>query len=196
MTINNLLDTLVAFTSRINPQLSSYLQPGLSSIEVYRRAPLPFKLPQEVLTLYKWHNGTHQNESEPEQELFYYHEFMTIEAAYEVYQWRMQFNAEQEFEVFDPHLFPLFSFQGEYYATWCTLEEQEHSAIYFDYHGAAQAYDNLYTMLSAIVECYQTEAYYIDDGSYAPDEEKVAEIKAKWNICRYLPDGTIMNDHP
>lgn len=196
MTLHQLLDKLVVFTSRIHPQILSYLQPGLTTAEMYQRAPLPFKLPQEVLALYQWHNGTRQNENEPEQELFYYHEFMTIEAAYTVYQWRMQFNSEEGFEVFEPRLFPLFSFQGEYYATWCTVEEQERSPIFFDYHGAGQAYDNLHSMLSAIVECYETGAYSIDSDEYHSDQEKVAHIKAKWNTCRHRPDGTTMKDHP
>lgn len=196
MTIGELLDVLVSFTAKVNAQLPSYLQPGLTPEEIYQRAPLPFKLPREVLALYQWHNGTYQDENEPEQELFFYHKFMPIEESFEVYQWRMQFNSEEGFEVFEPHLFPLFSFQGEYYATWCTVEEQERTPIFFDYHGAAQAYDNLHTMLSAIVECYETGAYYINNDDYNSDEERVAQIKAKWNASRHLPDGTIMKDHP
>lgn len=196
MKIITMLERLVGYTSIISPDLPNLLQPGLSPEQIYHIAPIPYKLPKEVLMLYQWHNGTHQDPDKPEQPLFYYHTFMPIQEAYEVYQWKMQFNKEENDQIFEPRLFPLFTFQGEYYATWCSDEEQESGSIFFDYHGCGQVYDTLELMLTAITECYETGAYYLKDNTYEADESRVAHIKAYWNICRHEPDDTILNYHP
>lgn len=196
MSIASLLETILSYTVRVNPNLPSSLQPGLTAAEVYERAPIPFQLPDEVLDLYAWHNGTVDHPARGRQKLFYYHEFLSLEQAYEEYQWRMQFNADERFEVLDPHLFPLFTFQGEHYMTRGTTERRAQSEIFFDYHGSSQVYDSLHTMLAAIAECYESGAYAIVGDTYKPDEGRVAAIKAQWNRCRHRPDGSTLRYHP
>ncbi|MCG8351002.1 MAG: hypothetical protein MI924_24800 [Chloroflexales bacterium] len=196
MNIVPMLENIVRCTALVNPDLPELLQPSLTPAQIYQIAPIPYKLPREVLLLYHWHNSTRQDPDQPEQPLFYYHEFMPIQAAYEVYQWRMQFNQEEQFEVFDPHLFPVFTFQGEYYATWCTDVEQDQSPIFFDYHGCGQVYDSLELMVTAIAECYELGAYDLEGDCYESNETAVARIKAKWNMCHHNADGTTLRDHP
>ncbi|MFD3164499.1 hypothetical protein [Herpetosiphon sp. NSE202] len=71
-----------------------------------------------------------------------------------------------------------------------------YGSIWFCHHSSAQIYDSLTTMLAAIEECYATGAYFIQDAEYVPNKPKVAAIKAKWNRCRWLADGTTLNYHP
>jgi hypothetical protein len=196
MSIASLLETILSYTARVNPDLPLYLQSGLSATEVYELAPVPFQLPDEVLDLYAWHNGTREHPTGAWQELFYYHMFLPLEQAFAEYQWRMQFNADEGFEVFDPYLFPLFTFQGEHYLTRGADEQRAQSEVFFDYHGSAQVYDTLHTMLAAIAECYESGAYAIVGDGYELDEVQVAVIKAKWNKCRYRSDGSIVSHHP
>ena len=56
------------------------LQPGLSYEEIDRIADLPFKLPEEVYTLYQWRNGTCDGEEERAQ-FFNGLTFLSLEAA-------------------------------------------------------------------------------------------------------------------
>lgn len=191
MSIASLLDTIVSYTSRANPAILNHLQPGYDEATIDQIWTLPYRFPQEAIELYQWHNGTQWADDDPWETLFYCHYFLPFEAAMEEYRtWQTLL------EGYDSHLFPLFTYMGEYYCIWCSEQQTERGAIYFVFQGEGQVYDSLTLMLQAIAECYTTGAYQLIDGEYVPDEPRVAAIKAKWNFCRVEPDGSTLNYHP
>ncbi|MCA0354745.1 MAG: SMI1/KNR4 family protein [Chloroflexi bacterium] len=188
LTIQNLLQAIAHYTVQVDPDLLTDLQPGYSAEQIAEI--IPFRLPAEILELYAWHNGTdiisHKN-------LFYYHHFLSVEDAYQIYQDLMQTNREIEFEAYEPFLFPLFDFEGEYYMVQMDENRDDYGSIWFCFHSSGQVYDSLSTMLAAIEECYAVGAYFIQEDEYIPDQPKVAAIKAKWNRCRWNSDGTTLS---
>ncbi|XSG75694.1 SMI1/KNR4 family protein [Herpetosiphon llansteffanensis] len=185
--IQQLLQSIANYTAQVDPELLTALQPGYSPEQI--ASVIPFNLPAEILELYAWHNGTNNEYKK----LFYYHHFLSIEDAYQIYQDLMQTNREIEIEAYEPFLFPLFDFEGEYYMVQMDATRDDYGSIWFIFHGSGQVYDSLTTMLAAIEECYALGAYFIQDAEYVPDKPKVAAIKAKWNHCRWLDDGTILS---
>ncbi len=191
MNVPAILDKLIDYTSRANPAIRAHLQPPCTLEYIQQHKPFAYYFPRDALALYQWHNGTQFKEDDPWEALFYYHRFLPFEEAVEEYHEMHRLGGD----VYDPHLFPLFTFMGEYYSIWCTEEPQDHSPIYFVYHGEAQAYDHLESMLHSIRECYESGAYALVNGDYTPNEQRVAEIKLKWNRCRSTVEG-IMGHHP
>ncbi len=181
--IQQLLESIANYMAQVDPELLTALQLGYSPEQI--ASVIPFTLPAEILELYAWHNGTNNEYKK----LFYYHHFLAIEAAYQIYQ-------EFTSEAYEPFLFPLFDFMGEYYMVQMDATRDDYGSIWFVFQGSGQVYDSLTTMLAAIEECYATGAYFIQDAEYEPDEPKVAAIKAKWNRCRWRADGTTLNYHP
>ncbi len=194
MHLHHILDQLLAYAVQTQPNIRTRLQPGYDRATIEQR--VPFRLPDEVLELYQWHNGTPDDHATRDVNLFYYHRFLPLEEAYAMYRRLMQVNVDIGGEGYDPNLFPLFTFAGEYYSVWFGPPSEHFGAIYFVFHGDGHVYDSLTSMLGAILECYDTQAYHIHDGEIVVDEPRVAAIKARWNSCRVLPNGTTLNYHP
>jgi hypothetical protein len=192
--IHELLDSVAGYSAQLDPALRSVLQPGYSPAQI--REIVPFTLPDEVVALYGWHNGMDDPDAIEEHRLFYYHHFLALEDAYRTYQELMDANQSTGHALYDPNLFPLFSFMGEWYMVQITPEATTYGSIWFVHQGAAQVYDSLTAMLEAINECYVSNAYRIENGDIVPDEVRVASIKARWNLCRWQADGTTLSDHP
>jgi hypothetical protein len=195
MSLSSILDKLLDHAARLQPAIREHMQPGID-ISTIRRI-IPFELPPEIIELYQWHNGTHNTDDDPWlYQLFYYHSFLPLEEAYQIYRELMQVNQDIGLEGYNLHLFPVFTFMGEYYSVWFDEPPQETGAIYFVCQGEAKVYENLVTMLTAILECYETGAYMIEENDTLIDQVRVAVIKAKWNPCRYTADGTTLSYHP
>jgi SMI1/KNR4 family protein SUKH-1 len=195
MPLSAILDKLLDYAAQLQPTIREHMQSGYD-ISTIRRI-VPFDLPPEVVELYHWHNGTAHTDTDPWlHQLFYYHSFLPLEEAYQTYQELMQVNQDIGIEGYSPHLFPLFTFMGEYYSVWFDEPLQETGAIYFVFQGEGKVYDNLASMLTAILECYETGAYTIQGNDTVVDQVQVAAIKAKWNSCRYTADGTPLGYHP
>ncbi|MFD3164500.1 hypothetical protein [Herpetosiphon sp. NSE202] len=78
--IQQLLESITNYTAQVDPELLTALQPAYSPEQI--ASVIPFLLPAEILELYAWHNGTNNEDTQ----LFYYHHFLSIEAAYQIYQ--------------------------------------------------------------------------------------------------------------
>ncbi len=194
MKLAAILDRLLAYAVRTQPAIQARLQPGYDPDTIARIVPFP--LPAEILELYAWHNGTPDEQETYDVDLFYYHRLLPLEEAYDTYQGLMQVNHDIGLEGFNPNLFPIFTYDREYYSVWFGPPAEHAGAIYFVFQGEGQVYDNLTSMLSAILECYDTGAYRIVEGKITVDEPRVAAIKARWNRCRIRSDGTTLNYHP
>lgn len=182
--IIEIITTILKYTNQDN-QLTDSLQPGLTLAEIDNQLKhFPFKLPDEAKQLYQWHNGTNPTVEEP---LFYYHYFLSIEESLKVYHQWQNFN-QQDFYIYPENIFPLFTFEGEYYAIECSLEQQKTGKIWHIYHDNICVYNSLYFMLKSFLECYEKEAYnmvLVDDyWETEVNEKQVAEIKLKYNPIR------------
>jgi len=193
--LDDALQKLLKYAMQVYPSINDYMQPGLDSEFIQNYGS--YSLPPEVVTLYQWHNGTvDDGRGKDKPFLFYYHRFLPLEESYEIYQELMQINIEIGGEGYSPQLFPLFTFWGEYYSIWIEENSSEYGSIYFVHQGEAKVYDSLVLMVYSILESYETGAYTIHNNEITPDEQRVASIKAKWNPCRHLPDGSIIEFHP
>lgn len=184
-TIAEILDKITEYTV-VNPHLKPNLCPGLSPEELKTKLQdFPYQIPQEVEELYHWHDGI--NSGSFDSSLFYYHTFLPLQEALQIRQGWMDFN-DNHYRVYPLDLLPIFGFEGEYYAVKCSEYKQDKSEMWFVYHDNTPVYDNLKSMLIAILECYQTGAYqtswldlYVDTKI---NEKQIAEIKLKYNPIR------------
>ena len=142
----------------------------------------PFYLPKEVMELYQWHDGT-EVDHYGDCQLFHYHTFLPIKYALNV---RESFlpTEKDDYSYFQPELLPLFEFEGEFYCTQYSKESSETAPVWFIYHDDSVVYDSLTTMLQSILECYKTGAYLLNEDEEIVDEQRVADIKLKWNHIR------------
>lgn len=187
-TIAGILRRILNHTAKVNPTLRASLRKGLSKTQIKERTrDFPFRLPREVEELYQWRDG--MNVEVHDDSLFHNHYFLPLHKALEEYQmnltWRVLSDGDP---TIVPNLLPLFSFQGEFYGAYCRREKQDTAPIYFVFHSESIVYDSLTSMLSAILECYETGAYQptIENDTVATivDEQRVAEIKLRWNPVR------------
>lgn len=191
--VANILEGILSFTASTDPHLGQCLQEGLSSEQINEMTQdFSFRLPREVEELYKWHNGMGP-EGREDHRLLYYHYFLPLDEALDL----SKSFAEIDF-IEKKGLLPLFEFEGEYYASCCSEEEQELASICFLYHDEHIVYDSLTTMLSSILECYEQKAYVpvmCWAGEPNADEDLAAQIKLKWNPVRQR-SGLGLCDHP
>ncbi len=187
-TIAGILGQILNHTAKVNPSLRANLQKGLSKTQIKKKSrTFPFCLPREVEDLYQWRDGLGTDVQDDF--LFHYHHFSSLHKALEEYQMNLTWRVLGDDDpTIVSNLLPLFSFQSEFYGAYCCREKQDTAPIYFVHHGEYLVYESLTTMLSAILECYETGAYQptIEDGTITTivDEQRVAEIKLCWNPVR------------
>lgn len=153
-------------------EIARSLQPGLSQEEIASRlVDFPYTLPTEVIELYQWRNG--QGGIYPD-ELVPYERFLSLEDALKEY--KKQIELAVEFseedlpwqELFDPHWLPVFKDDANYYVVSTSLERQDCSAIFYksEYDSVddvckSEMFPDLTSMMLAVMECWETGAYYI-----------------------------------
>ncbi|NJP06113.1 MAG: SMI1/KNR4 family protein [Chloroflexaceae bacterium] len=184
MHLHTILDKLLDYAERTQPDIRSVMQPGLDAATIWQRVPLA--LPNAVVELYQWQNGMRDEERIEEHTLFSYHHFLSLEHAIDTYLELQRINSEIGSVGYPPELFPLFTFQGEYYAVWTDIAHDDFGSISFDYHGHEKVYDNLASMLNAILECYETGGYNIQDNDIEPDKQSRSDqSKMEYVPCSY-----------
>jgi len=169
-----------------NSPLWSYLQPGISKEVVdnnLTKANLDVAFPDEIYSLYEWHNGVNENEAREkdigELSLFKLGIFSSLSFAIDNY---IEYAVQNSY--WSKGLFPLFeSGGGDYYL----IDSNKHSATYkmiFFYspsnsyfQGVASIFDSLDSLLSSVIECYREKAYY-----FSPDSPDL-EIKPKLEMA-------------
>jgi len=171
------LASLTVWLETSAPDCIDEFSPGLIDLEIQNRlADLPFKLPQEVNILYQWRNG-----SGFDSRLFVYHDFLDLDRALE------SFEALNEVwpEIAEPDtpqpLFPLFEFEGEYFATIGSDKAVTTSPVYYisEIFEVDLAYNSLTTMLLTLAESCQAGCYTVSDGRV----EKLSDFK-RWSRIR------------
>ena len=185
-----IIEKILQYTC-VDPLLIPNLRSGLSSDDIKEQFKnlehFPFDIPTSFIELYQWHDGI-----ENQREMFCYHTFLSLAECLEI---RSEWNdinlSHQEVgepDLYEADLLPIFEFEGEYYCIQCHETQQDDGAIWFVYHDSSQVYDSLESMMLSILECYEVKAYkptfaeyYVDTDI---DEEKVSQIKLKYNSCR------------
>lgn len=160
--------------------------PGLSLQEIEEKVKvLPFHLPQAVYELYQWHNGTQNEEM-----IFVYHYFLNLDAAIKLANshnddYGINSVLYQQFRQEDGkprYVFPLFEFEGEYFAISESTQSQEDSPIYLIFHDQTLAFTSLTNMMLTIAECYETGVYSLDsEDEFNWDIQKFGVIRRKYN---------------
>ena len=155
----NGIDRIAAWLETNAPDQVAKFLPGLSLQEIDERiSSLPCKLSQEIYDLYQTHDGT-----EGESELFVYHSFMPLDTAIEYFEYLNEKESIQ-FRYLDgdpTYLFPVFDFQGEYFAIAGGETITETSPVYHvsDCCECSIAFNSLSTMMLTLAECYESGVY-------------------------------------
>lgn len=183
--LTSALNRILRWLESHSPASAAGFQAGLSSeIIAAKLKPFPFEIPQEIYELYQWRNGDQSYSS-----VFGYLWFLDIDSACEAASSEV-LNDEVLLEVREQagepqFLFPLFAFDGEYFAVQGCQESQPESLIFHvsDCYEINPAFVNLTAMMLAIAECYETGIYVVreDDLIEVVDEKKFGEIRRKYN---------------
>ena len=107
------LERILKELQKNRPAVASTLQSGLTYKEIQETITnLPFCLPNEVYELYQWRNGNEFHQ------FFYYHYFLPLQKAVEICQEIIAINVEcgLRIQYEGKPLFPIFDFEGEYWA--------------------------------------------------------------------------------
>lgn len=156
----NHLNTLILLIQEKNFPIETYLKPGLSrqAIATLTRH-LPFEFPEELYTLYQWHNGT---DPACQFALFRDQLFLSLEDALKEYDKIVYYYVDEleqldiDFGVDLRHCFPFASFEGSYYVLVCYPMENKDRPIFSVFEGVEQYFNSFSSLLSTcIVWCQQ-----------------------------------------
>jgi hypothetical protein len=180
--LTNALNRILAWLEKHSPRSASGLQSGLSSEEIEKRLNiLPFCLSQEVRELYLWRNGGMYVS------VFGYLWLMNLDGACEMSEFiNDEYVVElREKEKEPQYLFPIFDFDGEYFAMQGSESITAASPIFHlgKFHEVSFAFINLTGMMLALAECYETGVYAVteDDRIEVIDEIEFGRIRQKYN---------------
>jgi hypothetical protein len=173
--LTNALNRIFAWLEKHSPRSASGFQPGLSSKEIEERLNvLPFCVSQEVRELYRWRNG-----DEIYSPVFGYLSFVDLDTACDI--------SESVNGIYPQsrYLFPVFDFDGEYFAVECDMAMTETSPVFHvsDCYDVNFAFINLTSMMLALAECYETGVYGVkEDGRLeVVDTIEFGRIRKKYN---------------
>jgi hypothetical protein len=178
-----LVDKLESALNACGSPLPKLLEKGLSLNEIeFHINKVNLKLPNEVVELYSWRNGT-KGETNNEQ-LFTLGEFFSLQEAIETYKYFVENN------YWKKSLFPLFGAgNSEFFLIDCEATSNQYKMILFfslTNYVAQQPlsyFDSLFTLISTVTDCYNSKAYSFDNGNFfvVKDPSKELEICKKHN---------------
>ena len=181
--LTNALNRILAWLEEHRPKATEGFQPGLSSAEIEEKlSSLPFCVPEEVCELYRWRNG-----DELYGMIFGYLWFLDLDKACEYSDYfdgelSVEMQEQQPESIF---LFPLFDFDGEYFAIEGSNTKKTTGRIFHisDCFDVSFAFINLTSMMLSIAECYETGVYAIteEDRLEVVDPIEFGRIRHKYN---------------
>ncbi len=175
--LTNALNIILNWFQNNKPSTIKSLQPGLTIEEIESKVKdLPFRLTEEVIELYQWRNGMIDDGSC----FFRYYRFLPLEETLEE-----STLCEEAWGLSLPFgWFPLFEFEGEFFAVVGAEENTENSLILNTYEGIDIIHRSLTNMMLYIAECYETGVYYIDESGNLEENQ----ITAKNILLKYNPE--------
>jgi hypothetical protein len=179
--LTDALNRIMAWLQQNCPACTLSFQPGLSPEQVASRlGELLFRVPREVYELYQWRNG-----DDRERPIFVYHYLLELDAALGYSQGINYFDLLEGREADgEPlYLFPIFHFEGEYFAVVGSDSPSDASPVFHiaDDASVGLAFTSLTNMMLTIAECYETDVYaVISDGDIEiTDGAKFERIRLK-----------------
>jgi hypothetical protein len=183
--MENLLERLEQWLRSNRQDYLSRLQPGLALEEITEiSAPLGFQLPDEVIKLYQWHNGTLGFYDE----FFLFFRFLPLSEAVKDTLMMKRYPEEQGLYnagVQDSNL-P----DWQYYWVSLFYETKERiitvgsdhltyssPIIHFWVGGRARRFESLKGFISMVIDCYETELYLLEDFWFDDPEEIWAKYR-------------------
>lgn len=183
--MQDLLQRLEQWLQEHRPDYVSQLQPGLSIQEIAEiTEPLPFQLPNEVIELYQWHNGTLGFYDE----FFLFFRFLPLSEAVEDTLMMRRYPEEQghynlgvqdsNFPDWQYYWFSLFYETKERLVTVGSDHPSSTSSIiHFWVGGRAKRFMSLRGLILTILECYETGIYLEEDFWFDDPEEIWAKYR-------------------
>lgn len=150
------------------PALAEHFQPGLSRVEIDAKlADFPYVLSEEVYQLYGWHNGTQAHQPFG---LLPGYLFLPLEECVTEYQQTLQVyqnlaGVDDWESLYDPHWFPIFCEEGNYYVVPGTEAPGASSPVldkFSEDPDIHELFDNLTQMMQAIAECWEAGIYRME----------------------------------
>lgn len=174
-------DRLLNFLQALSPEFAQGFHPGISRTEVDAMlAPLDYTLPDDFYELYEWRNGHSE----------YFHQPISAEIC--------QFSSinfvaqDKEWEIWEDEaptykglqLLPFIEKDGRYFAITLGRSYNKNAhVIYVGREGETTLrYDSITSMLASTVECFERDAFYVNDkGQLEKNVCCAAEILRKNN---------------
>jgi hypothetical protein len=180
--LTDALNQIMGWLQEHSPDCASNFESGLSFEAIEEKlAQLPFRVSAEVYELYQWRNGN------PYCGVFVYHRLLDLDTALEYAEgindsyWLGVRTEDGD----PPYLFPVFDFDGEYFAV-SGSDHLTHTTPIFhigcDDGSVSIAFTSLTNMILALAECYEAGVYAVIDGHLTvTDETQFGEIRRKHN---------------
>jgi hypothetical protein len=170
MTVIQSLEKLVDTIENKGISIRSYLRPGLSRLDVQTAlSSLNLTPPEELYTLYEWHDGVDNGFNAPIQ-LFGEHQFLPLNDAVQEYREIITYYSSLPSSINIAQCFPFASFQGDNCTIYCEnapVDDLMHPVINI-YHGIAILYEDIDRMAQTVAEWFASGIY---------DSEPVNEIQ-------------------
>lgn len=181
------LERILAWRREHKPEDVDRFKPGLSLEELREKlSQFPRKLPQELYTLYQWHNGT--NDDSWECAVFVFHSFLDIDSALQHAEHGVNADFQRdnrEIEDQPLYLFPFCDLDGEYFAVLGVDKETDSTPVVIvdDIGGSKIVFNSLTAMMLALAECYETGVYDVIDNGLVDvvDPVEFRRIRLKYN---------------
>jgi cell wall assembly regulator SMI1 len=169
------LDEIAAFHTTHQTGLA--LEPPLSEAELEAAiAVFPCRLPDELKTLWRWHNG------ETTDYFIWYHRFLSVEAAIAQYQ-ALLAAPVPDWMRWPETWIPVFEFEGEWYAVECGPAAVAGTPVihYFIEDEPKVAYVNLTQYMATMAAVLRAGAVQWNGNWWDDDPAALAAIHAQFN---------------
>jgi hypothetical protein len=179
------LDRIMIWMQQHTPEYAVSFLPGLSLDQIMVSTEgFSFLLPNELYELYQWRNGTLR---ETNSLFFPSFQFLPLSEATKICQEICNDSVVGKLFTFENQLlFPFMAEEGRHCAVQvCYATSMMTSpVVYLGKQGASSCidYESLTSMMLTFAECYESEAFYMDDDGYVDENKcRVAEILCKYN---------------
>jgi hypothetical protein len=178
--MKNLILLFEILMSQNNPSLYQRLNTGINQDTfISKMNSIRFKFNHDVFSLYEWKNGLKDPCSLDH--MFHCGVFMPLDTSLEVYK------SGVTKKLWNKRFFPIFtSYQGEFLLVDMDIESTEYNKIFIYsplmYPKPVIIYDNLPSMFSTIIKCYDSKAYIFDKSQFEIDFDQLYKIGKENNL--------------
>ena len=194
--MTNDLDAILGYLRGMNRPVAGLLQPGISVPELrIKTATFPTRLPEEVILLYGWHNGTRSSQGDMLDDLHFFpgFYFLPIEEAVEHW-WNLR-----DAPGWNLDWLPLFANGGgDFYAAMCGEVKTDGTPIVGYIMGENKQdveYESLASMFRTIRACFERGAFFLSQSGYLEANDVLhARIAKELGLFRERKTGGASGD--